>query len=122
DDLDGRPARPLSRKFRNRKTDHAEYTVALSLCDPDREPRVPARPPHHGANTVELVPALRSQPANVCPEHLLGQARRLSQSNPARLSHSGRSQTRELHRAAIGDRTLRRHFELRIPDLIPAEI
>ena len=33
-----------------------------------------AGPPDHGADSIELVSALRSQSANVCAEHFLGQA------------------------------------------------
>jgi predicted acyl esterase len=36
-----------------------------------RQPRVPARPPRHGAGPVELVPALRPQPADLRAQHLL---------------------------------------------------
>ena len=50
---------------------HAEQADALPLRAAEREPRVPARPPHHGAGPVELVPALRPQPADLRAEHLL---------------------------------------------------
>ena len=43
----------------------------------DRESRLSAGTPHHGAGAIELVPALRPQSADVCAEHLLGQAGRL---------------------------------------------
>ena len=49
----------------------------LPLHPADDEPRVPARSPRHGAGAVELVPALRPQPADLGRQHLLGCARRL---------------------------------------------
>jgi hypothetical protein len=55
----------------------APASRCLPLRAADGEPRVPARPPHHGAGAVELVPALRPQSADVRAEHLLGEARRL---------------------------------------------
>jgi len=35
-------------------------------------PHLPARPPHHGADPVELVPALRPQPAEFRAQHHAG--------------------------------------------------
>ena len=56
--------------------DCGRRTPALPLRPADGEPRLPARPPHHGAGAVELVPALRPQPADLRAQHLLGQAGR----------------------------------------------
>ena len=67
------------------------YRFAL----PHVEPRVPARPPHHGAGPVELVPALRPQPADLRGQHLLRQPRRLPQGHAAGVPHRRRG---ELHR------------------------
>ena len=53
----------------------ANAPLALPLRAADGEPRLPAGPPNHGAGPVELVPALRPQPADVRAEHLLGEAR-----------------------------------------------
>ena len=92
--------RPLPRELRDAQGDRARQAAALSLRAADREPRVPAGPPHHGAGPVELVPALRPQPADVRPQHLLGQAGGLSQGHAAGLP---RARPGELHRAAAGD-------------------
>ena len=54
------------------------------------------RPPDHGAGAVQLVPAVRPQPADVCAEYLLGQARGLSQGDAA---HLPRARQGELRRA-----------------------
>ena len=58
---------------------------ALSLQPPHGESRLPARAPHHGSDSVELVSAIRSESANFCAEHFLGQAGRLSEGDAARL-------------------------------------
>ncbi len=58
------------------------------------------RPPHHGPDPVELVPPLRSQPADLRAEHLLGEARGLSEGDATHLS---RPRSRKLHRAAAGE-------------------
>src|SRR3989454_8234140 len=49
---------------------------------------------HHGANSVELVPAVRPQSANFRSQYILGQARRLSQSHAAPLPCTDRKSTR----------------------------
>ena len=54
---------------------------------------------HHGAGAIELVPALRPQPADVRAEHLLGEAGGLPQGDAAHLSRAGPG---ELRRAAGG--------------------
>ena len=56
------------------KADRADKPLALPLRPAHGEPRLPARPPHHGAGAVELVPALRPQPADLRAQYLLGQA------------------------------------------------
>ncbi len=68
------------------------YKFAL----PEREPRLPARPPDHGAGPVELVPALRPEPADVRAQHLLGEAGGLQEGDAAGIRG-------ELRRAAGGD-------------------
>ena len=68
--------------------------AALPLRPADGQPRLPAGAPDHGAGPVELVPALRPQSADVRPEYLLGQARRLPQGRAAR------STTRPVRRAS----------------------
>src|SRR6185436_8964474 len=72
----------------------------LSLRPADGEPRVPARAPDHGAGPVELVPALRQEPADVRAEHLLGEARGVQEGDAARLPLAG---PRQLRGAAAGD-------------------
>ena len=64
----------------------AGTAAALPLRAADREPRVPAGPPHHGADPVELVPALRPQPADLRAEHLLRQAGGLREGDANRCS------------------------------------
>src|SRR5436190_19220852 len=54
----------------------------------DGEPRLFARTSHHDSDSIELVPALRPQSAEVCAEYLLGQTRGLSEGDAARLSHA----------------------------------
>ena len=46
-------------------------------------------PPHHGAGAVELVPALRPQPADLRAEHLLRQAGGLSEGDAAGVPRGG---------------------------------
>ena len=52
----------------------ADATPALPFCAAHGEPRLPARPPDHGADPVELVPPLRPQSADVRAQYFLGQA------------------------------------------------
>ena len=58
----------------NGQADRARQAAALPLRPADGQPRFPAGPPDHGADPVELVPALRPQSADLRPQHLLGQA------------------------------------------------
>jgi len=69
------------------------YRFAL----PDGEPRLPAGPPDHGADPVELVPALRPQSPDVRTQYLLGQAGRLPQGDATSLSLR---RAEQLHRVA----------------------
>jgi len=48
--------------------------AALPLRSAHNQPRLSARPSHHGADPVELVPALRSQSADLHSEYLLREA------------------------------------------------
>ena len=73
----------------------AEPAAALPVHPADREPRVPAGTPDHGADSIELVPVVRPQPADVRPQHLLCQSRGLRQGDPAHLSRARRSKLRE---------------------------
>ncbi len=72
-------ASPSRAPLKAGKVEH--YRWAL----PNVEPRVPARPPDHGAGPVEPVPALRPQPADLRAEHLLREARRLSEGDAERV-------------------------------------
>ena len=70
--------RPLRRQLRQAARAAGRQGRALSLRPAQREPRVPARPPDHGAGPVEPVPALRPQPADVRAEHLLREGRAIT--------------------------------------------
>ena len=73
----------------------AESAARVPVGAAEREPRLPAGAPDHGAGAVELVPALRPQPADVRAQHLLGEARGLPEGDAADLRE-------ELRRAAGG--------------------
>ena len=60
--------------FEHAFADPVRQAAALPLRAADGEPRIPARPPDHGADPVELVPALRPQSADLRAEHLLREA------------------------------------------------
>ena len=96
--------RPVPGGLRNRQTDCLRRAPALSVRAADGEPRLPARPPDRGADPVELVPLVRSQPADVRPEHLLGEARGLPEGRAAHLPCAGPG---ELHRSARGRAALK---------------
>ena len=66
----------------------AEHAAALQIRAAHRQPRLPAGPPDHGADPVELVPALRSQSADVRAQHLLGEAGGLPEGGAADLSRA----------------------------------
>ena len=71
---------------------------------PTAESCISAGTSHHGADSVELVPAIRPQSANFREEHFLGEAGRLPQSDTARISRAG---TGKLYRTAAGGAELR---------------
>ena len=75
--------------FSSPKADRAGQAADLSVRTAAGESCLSARPPHHGAGAVELVPAVRPQSADVCREHLLGQARGLQEGDAAGLSRAG---------------------------------
>jgi hypothetical protein len=56
------------------KADRREPAARVPVRAAQREPRLPGRPPDHGAGAVELVPALRPQSADLRAQHLLGEA------------------------------------------------
>ena len=89
-------AAAIARASRPRRPIAAERAAAVPLRAADREPRVPARAPDHGAGAVELVPALRPQPADLRAEHLLGQAGGLPEGDAADLSRAGQQSFVEL--------------------------
>ena len=78
--------------------------LALQVRAPEREPRVQEGAPHHGPGAVDVVPALRPQPADVRPEHLLGETGGLREGDAARVPRAGAG---ELHRAAARRGALR---------------
>lgn len=55
--------------------DRGESAAPLSVQPSDGEPRFPAESSNHGADPVDLVPAVRPQSANVRPERFLGEAK-----------------------------------------------
>jgi putative CocE/NonD family hydrolase len=65
----------------------------------------------HGADPVELVSPLRSQSADLRPQHLLGQARGLPKGRPAHLPFA-LARPGELRRASVGRHTVRNRPEL----------
>ena len=82
--------------FEFAETDRGEQAAALSFCVADGESRFSAGPPDHGPDSVELVPALRSQSADIREEHLLGQARGLQESDATDLQHTRQASFIEL--------------------------
>ena len=68
--------------FRGRYRESFEHPSAIPANKPqqyplraaEREPRVPARASHHGADPVDAVPAVRPQSADVRAEHLQREA------------------------------------------------
>jgi len=59
---------------------------------PGRLSHVLPRPPHHGSGAIELVPAVRPKPADLCG-HPQGQAVRLPQGHAAGLPHARATNT-----------------------------
>src|SRR5438876_1096162 len=82
-------SRAVSREPGNTKSHHSGQAVALPLPATDREPCFSPGTPHHGADPVELVPALRPQSADLCAEYFLGQAGRLPKGDTADLPWCG---------------------------------
>ena len=72
--------------------DSRESGRPLSIRATDGQPRVPAASPHHGADPVELVPTVRSEPTDLRRQHLLRQASGLQEGDPAHLSPAGRGE------------------------------
>src|SRR5437588_3659804 len=93
----GHFSRAIPGEFREAEGHHAEYAANLQIRAPHGGSRLPARAPDHGANTVKLVPTLRSQPANLRAEYVLCETRRLCESDATDLSRTRHSQ---LHRSA----------------------
>ena len=60
--------------FSESESNRAGQAVALPICAAHGRPRLSAGTQDHGADSVELVPALRSQSADLRAEHLLGEA------------------------------------------------
>ena len=77
-----------------------ERPARLSVRIAEREPRVPAGPPDHGADPVELVPAIRPQPAEIRPHDHRCQARRLSEGDDQRVPFAGRGELRRTPRGS----------------------
>ena len=101
-DRDGHLSREIPRGLRPPEADRVERAARVRIRAADVQSRLPAGAPDHGANSVELVPALRSQPADLCPEHLLGESKRLQEGGTPNLP---RARTRKLHRVADRVRT-----------------
>ncbi len=93
--FDGHLPRALSREHRDAETARRQSAARLPVGAAEREPRLPAGAPDHGAGAVELVSALRPQPADLRAQHLLGEAGGLPEGDAADLR-------KELHRAARG--------------------
>ena len=103
-DRHGHLPRPLPRELRPRpRQSTPNKPLPYRFALPTDESRLPARPSHHGAGAVELVPALRPQPPDLRPEYFLGQARGLHESHAAGVSRTRRCQQ---HRIARDKRKL----------------
>src|SRR5262249_22256751 len=89
---DGHFPWPLSRKLFFTEGDYTKHSADLQIHPADRESRLSAGPPHHGAGAIELVPALRPQPANLRTQHFLRQTAGLRESHAARLPRRRRRQ------------------------------
>src|SRR5262249_6798979 len=95
-DRDGHLPGSLSREPRDAEAARGRPAAALSICTTTRESRLPPGTPDHGAGAIVVVSTLRSQPADLRPEHLRREAGRLQEGHPARLPRTG---TGQLHRA-----------------------
>src|SRR5262249_40903677 len=89
----------LPRELLESEGDHTRHAAAVQVDASHCGPRLPARAPDHGAGAVELVPAVRPQPADVCGKHLLDEARGLQEGEATRVPRAG---TGELRGAAAG--------------------
>ncbi len=65
----------------------AGQAAALSVRTADSQSCVSAGAPDHGADSIELVSAVRPQPTDVRAEHFLGKARRLPEGDAKGVSH-----------------------------------
>ena len=65
---------PLPRQLREADADPGGQAAALQVRAAEPELRLPARPPDHGADPVDAVPALRPQPADLRGQPAAGQA------------------------------------------------
>ena len=81
--------RSLSRGFFEAERDRAGQGARIPHPVAAAEPHVPAGSPHHGADPVELVPALRPESADLRAEHPVRAAGELRQGDAARLAHGG---------------------------------
>ncbi len=75
--FDGHFSRTLSPELRASHRDPGRPAAAVSVRAADHQSRVSARTSHHGADSIDLVSAVRSQSADFCAEHLFRQARGL---------------------------------------------
>ena len=82
--------------FETPKAIDAEHAADVQVHAADGESRVPAGASRHGAGPVELVPALRSQSADLRAEHLLREAGGLREGDAADLSRAGRGELHQL--------------------------
>jgi hypothetical protein len=70
------------------KGDLAGHAASLPLLAAHGQPRFPTGTQDHGPGSVELVPAVRPQSADLRPQHLLGKARGLPKGGSADLPHA----------------------------------
>jgi hypothetical protein len=88
-------SRPLPRELRASFANPGKRGAALPLRPAAHSSSLPSQSPHHGADPVHVVPALRPQPADVCGQYLQGETRGLPEGCSARLPFRP---TRELDR------------------------
>ena len=84
-DRDGSSPRPLSHELREAARPHAEQAHGMEHPSARSRSRFSEGPPHHGADSVHLVPGDRPQSAEVCAQHLPGDRRRFCSSDAANL-------------------------------------
>ena len=78
DDQRGNLPRPLSLRLRQSHGSHSRLDLRIQVLPARRGSRLQGRPHADGRDSEHLVPALRSQPADIRAQHHEGQARRLS--------------------------------------------